>query len=83
MEYDEHSSQVVNFVSGLVLGAVIGAGVALLTAPESGRRARKRLRRVAHDVRGTAGDRWDELADEVKGRVDDAVKGARKRFPTG
>jgi gas vesicle protein len=80
MEYDEHSTQVMNFVSGLVLGAVIGAGVALLTAPESGRRTRKRLRRAAGDVRDTATDRWDDLADEVKGRVDDAFKGARKRF---
>lgn len=82
MEYDEHSSQVVNFVSGLVLGAVIGAGIALLTAPESGRRTRKRIRRAATDVRDTATDRWDELADDVKGRVDDALKGARKRFPS-
>jgi gas vesicle protein len=76
MEYDEHSSQVVNFVS-----AVIGAGIALLTAPESGRRTRKRIRRVANDARDTATDRWDELADDVKGRVDDALKVARKRLP--
>jgi hypothetical protein len=27
-----------------------------------------------------AGDRWDDLADDVKGRVDDALKGAKKRF---
>jgi gas vesicle protein len=80
MEYDEHSTQVVNFVSGLVLGAVIGAGVALLTAPQSGRRARRRIRRAAVGVRSQAGDRWDELADDVKTRVDDALAGARSRF---
>lgn len=82
MEYDEHSSQVMNFVSGLVLGAVIGAGIALLTAPESGRRTRRRIRRTASDVRDTATDRWDELADDVKGRVDDALRVARKRIPS-
>lgn len=81
MEYDEHSSQVMNFVSGLILGAVIGAGIALLTAPESGRRTRRRIRRTASDVRDTASDRWDELADDVKGRVDDALRVARKRIP--
>jgi gas vesicle protein len=69
-----------NFVSGLVLGAVIGAGIALLSAPQTGRRTRRRLRRAATGVRSTATDRWDELADEMKGRVDDALKGARKRF---
>ena len=79
MEYD-HETQVLNFLSGLVLGAVIGAGIAILTAPESGRRTRRRIRRVAGDVRETASDRWEELADDVKGRVDDAIKGARKRF---
>jgi len=80
MEYDERSAQVMNFISGLVLGAVIGAGVALLTAPETGRRTRRKLARVATDARGSASDRWEDLADDVKGRVDEAVQGARKRF---
>ena len=80
MEYDEHSTQVVNFVAGLVLGAVLGAGVALLTAPQSGRRTRRHLRRAAVDVRTQANDRWEDLADDVKTRVDDALEGARARF---
>ena len=79
MEYD-HETQVLNFLSGLILGAVIGAGIAVLTAPESGRRTRRRIRRVAGDLRETATDRWDDLAEDVKGRVDDAIKGARNRF---
>lgn len=79
MEYD-HESQVFNFISGLVLGAVIGAGVALLSAPESGRRTRRRITRAAGDVKETASDRWDDLSDDVKVRVDDALKGARQRF---
>lgn len=92
MEY-EHETRVASFLSGLVLGAVIGAGVALMTAPESGRRARKRLRRTAGDIKSSAAGRWDELrestsdrfddlAGEVKGKVDEAIRGARKRFPT-
>lgn len=80
MEY-EHERQVLNFMSGLLLGAAIGAGVALLTAPQPGRRTRKRLRRAAVDFRDSAGDRLDELADEVKGKVDEVVKGARERLP--
>ena len=79
MEYD-HETQVLNFLSGLVLGAVIGAGVAMLTAPQSGRRTRRRIRKVAGDIRHTATDRWDDLADDVKVRVDDAIDGARKKF---
>jgi gas vesicle protein len=79
MEYD-HDAQVINFVSGLVLGAIIGAGVAILTAPQSGRRTRRHIRRTAGDIRSTATDRWEDLADDLKGRVDDAVKGAKKQF---
>lgn len=79
MEYD-HEGQVINFISGLLLGAVIGAGVALLTAPQTGQRTRRRLKKAAGEIRHTATDRLEDLADDVKGRVDDAFEGARKRF---
>lgn len=80
MEYD-HEGQVFNFLTGLVLGAFIGAGAALLTAPQSGRRTRRRIKKVASGVRDTATDRWEDLAEDVKDRVDEALKGARERFP--
>ena len=79
MDYD-NDSRVLNFVSGLILGAVIGAGVALLTAPEPGRTTRRRLRRTAARLKGKAGNRWEELADDVGKRVGESVRGARKRL---
>lgn len=72
--------QLVGFVAGLLLGAAIGATAALLSAPQSGKRTRKKLGRTASHIRRNTGDRWDEVADEVKNRVDDALKGARKRL---
>jgi gas vesicle protein len=80
MDYDRDEAQVLNFISGLLLGAVIGAGVAMLTAPQSGRRTRRRIRRAAVDLRDQTSDRWDDLADEMKGRVDEAIRGAKSRF---
>jgi gas vesicle protein len=79
MDYDQ-DRQVINFISGLLLGAVIGAGVAYLTAPQPGKKTRKRLKRAAGDLRHSATDRFDELADEMKGKVDEVIKGARKSF---
>lgn len=79
MEYDQERN-VYSFLSGLLLGAVIGAGVALLSAPGSGRRTRRRIRRVATDARDTASDRWEELSADVKERVDDALQVARSKF---
>jgi gas vesicle protein len=79
MEHDD-GTQLFSFFSGLVLGAFLGAGFALLSAPDSGRRTRRRLRKAAGEIRDTATDRWDDLADDVKGRVDDAIKGARQKL---
>jgi gas vesicle protein len=79
MEYD-HESQVFNFIAGLVLGAVIGAGITMLTAPESGKKTRRRVRKMAGEMRRNAESRLGEIGDDVRGRVDDAVRGVRKRI---
>ena len=79
MEYEDNQ-QLFNFVSGVVLGAIIGAGIALLTAPTTGRRTRRQLVRVAGELREGAADRLDDLADEMKRKVDETVKSARKRI---
>lgn len=76
MDHD-HEREVANFLTGLLLGAIIGAGVALLTAPRPGRKTRRRLKRAAVDIRHGAADRLDQLADEVKGKVDEVVRSAR------
>jgi gas vesicle protein len=75
MYYDEESGAL-NFVAGMLLGAVLGASLALLTAPQSGRKTRKRLIRAVSHARGAAEDHWEDLADEVQG----AVRAGRKRI---
>jgi gas vesicle protein len=71
-----------NFAAGLILGALIGAGVALLFAPQSGedtrRLIRKKAKRLARDTR----ERYDDLRDKVRDRYDEArdkVRDARER----
>ncbi|MGH7541011.1 MAG: YtxH domain-containing protein, partial [Gemmatimonadota bacterium] len=53
----EDERDVVSFVSGLALGVLVGAGIALLVAPQSGRRTRRRIARTAEDLGETAADR--------------------------
>ena len=56
--------------AGFVLaGAVVGAGVALLYAPQSGARTKKDIRRFA---RNTV-DRLDDLQEDIRGQVTDWV----------
>ena len=53
MDYD-HELHSMTFVSGFVLGAMVGAGIALLAAPEAGMKTRRRIRRVAGELRDSA-----------------------------
>ncbi len=54
------------FAAGLILGALIGAGIALLVAPQSGEETRRLLRRRARKVADVAGDRYEDIKDRVK-----------------
>lgn len=51
--------------AGLLIGAVVGAGAALLFAPQSGEETRTIIRRQARNARHRAGDAWADLADEL------------------
>ena len=69
MYYDEEW-RALSFVAGLTLGMALGAGVALLMAPQSGRRTRRQLAKAVASARDTAEDRFGEMADEVRSAVD-------------
>lgn len=62
-------------VGSLLLGVLIGAGVALLFAPRSGQETRREIRRKARQ----AGDAVKGVADEVTGQVVDTFEGAKAR----
>ncbi|MGK7311692.1 MAG: YtxH domain-containing protein [Candidatus Longimicrobiales bacterium M2_2A_002] len=65
MTYEDDYSTV-SFVSGLLLGAALGSGLALILAPQSGRRTRRDLVRSIEDVADTAAERWDDVTDELR-----------------
>ncbi|MGH7504224.1 MAG: YtxH domain-containing protein [Longimicrobiales bacterium] len=76
MYYDEDSGAI-NFVTGVLVGTVIGASLALLAAPNSGKKTRRRLTRALSSARETAGDRWDDLSGDVRSAVDAGRKRVR------
>jgi len=51
--------------AGLLVGALVGAGAALLMAPQSGQETRTAIRRRARFARHRASDAWMQLADEL------------------
>ena len=58
-----------------LLGAAIGAGIALLFAPRSGLETREELRRGARRVR----DRAEDLVEDATDRISDSFTEARER----
>lgn len=64
--YYEKESGAVNFIAGVAIGAVLGASIALLTAPQSGRRTRRHVLQAIADARESAGDNWENVAGDVK-----------------
>lgn len=59
---------------GFILGGALGASLALLFAPESGRRTRERLRDLAADVR----DKTIDLSEDLRDRAEDAMERSRE-----
>jgi gas vesicle protein len=52
-------------LASFLIGASLGAAVALLLAPESGERTRRRLRRVAEDAQDFIEDVGECIGDET------------------
>jgi gas vesicle protein len=61
--------------AGLLIGAVVGVGAALLLAPQSGLETRTAIKRKARSARHRASDAWDDLASEM---ADVARRGRRR-----
>jgi len=75
MYYEDQKNRF-NFISGLVIGALVGAGIALLAAPASGKRTRRQMLRRVMTARQAAGDRVEDWTDDLRS----AVRAGRKRF---
>lgn len=54
------------FGAGIAVGALIGAGLALLLAPQSGEATRTLITRGVRRVPDHLRDSWDDLGDELR-----------------
>jgi len=59
-----------------LLGSAVGAGLALLLAPQSGRETREKIRELAEDAKNKA----STYADQIKGSVTSTVEKGKDFF---
>ena len=63
--YTRDTSNTGSTLMGFAIGAVVGAGLALLLAPESGRKTRQRLASTARRWSNSAEDTFDQARDAM------------------
>jgi gas vesicle protein len=63
------------FFAGLVIGALVGAGIALLMAPQSGEETRAQIRDASIEIK----DRADTTIAEARAKAEAITADARRR----
>jgi gas vesicle protein len=63
------------FVAGFLIGGLVGAGVALLLAPQSGEETREMLRERSIELKGRA----EQAATEFRSKAESAIEEGRER----
>jgi len=78
-------------LAGIAVGALVGAGIALLFAPQSGEDTRRDLSRKARSIRDDAADRLEDVSArtrrefnrrrrQLRERLDDGVDAVKERL---
>jgi len=67
-------------VGSFLLGALVGAGIALLFAPKSGEETQEELKEQARRLRAAAEERVRDAQRQLEERLDDAREGVSGRY---
>lgn len=81
--YDETENNSYGFISGILMGAAVGAAVALLLAPKTGVDMRQQISATTGKLRRKAMDGYGVAADTVSHMVDDVVTRGKQAVQNG
>lgn len=72
-----------SFLTGVLLGAAIGAGIALLFAPGSGKETRRLVRKKAKALTREAGEGYLSVRDQTRKAIREKKEALRARLTEG
>lgn len=68
MSENNKSTPVGGYLAAFAIGALAGAGIALLYAPQSGEETRKMLAKRANNMKKAAADAIDDVKESIHGK---------------
>ncbi|MEN6519909.1 MAG: YtxH domain-containing protein [Armatimonadota bacterium] len=80
MSNNEEKGVALNFLAGVGIGAIIGAGIALLFAPKSGTETRDDIKNAMHELSKSTEDlrnKSAEIVESAKARVQETINRRR------
>ena len=87
MDKDDNRDSGAGFLSGLVIGGIVGAALAIVLAPQSGEETRDFIRGKAHEAKNRAldlaydvKDRAVSMADELRSQADQLSQMSRQAY---
>lgn len=78
-EMDERKGNIISLIGMFILGGLIGAGVALLMAPQSGMDMRMGIRDKSLELKDRAVSKVDDTRQQVGKTLDDVTTTAREK----
>jgi gas vesicle protein len=89
MDKDDSGASGLGFLSGLIVGGLVGAVFAMVLAPQSGEETRDYLRARAREAKNRAidfaydmKDRAASVADDLRAQADELSDAGRQAFET-
>lgn len=59
-----------SIILSFILGGIVGAGFALLFAPQAGRETRQKIKDLTEDVKGKARDYVEDVKEKISGTIE-------------